>query len=98
MKSFYCGLIFNRIICHRNAQVEVKNKKGNSPMWLAANGGHLQVIELLYNVGADIDSQDNRKVIFYFHSVIQNTVKFIIIGIGVYFELTELNFFLRFHV
>lgn len=48
----------------RGAQVEVKNKKGNSPMWLAANGGHLQVVELLYKVGADIDSQDNRKVGF----------------------------------
>lgn len=31
-------------------------------MWLAANGGHLGVIELLYKVGANIDSQDNRKV------------------------------------
>lgn len=48
---------------HRNAQVEVKNKKGNSPLWLAANGGHLAVVELLYSVGADIDSQDNRKVL-----------------------------------
>lgn len=47
----------------RGAQVEVKNKKGNSPMWLAANGGHLQVVELLYKTGGDIDSQDNRKVI-----------------------------------
>jgi ankyrin repeat domain-containing protein 17 len=44
--------------------VEVKNKKGNSPLWLAANGGHLNVVELLYNAGADIDSQDNRKVLF----------------------------------
>jgi ankyrin repeat protein len=48
----------------RGAQVEVKNKKGNSPLWLAANGGHLNVVELLYNAGADIDSQDNRKVLF----------------------------------
>lgn len=48
--------------CYRNAHVEVKNKKGNSPLWLAANGGHLGVIELLYKVGANIDSQDNRKV------------------------------------
>ncbi|KAJ8971533.1 hypothetical protein NQ317_016803 [Molorchus minor] len=49
------------LLC-RGAQVEVKNKKGNSPLWLAANGGHLPVVELLYNVNADIDSQDNRKV------------------------------------
>lgn len=52
------------IFYYRNAQVEVKNKKGNSPLWLAANGGHLAVVELLYSVGADIDSQDNRKVSF----------------------------------
>lgn len=42
--------------------MEVKNKKGNSPLWLAANGGHLAVVEMLYAAGADIDSQDNRKV------------------------------------
>merc|ERR1711990_619123 len=28
----------------------------------AANGGHLDVVQLLYSAGADIDSQDNRKV------------------------------------
>lgn len=43
--------------------MEVKNKKGNSPLWLAANGGHLSVVELLWKHKADIDSQDNRKVI-----------------------------------
>merc|ERR1712096_490039 len=37
-------------------------KKGNSSLWLAANGGHLDVVQLLYSAGADIDSQDNRKV------------------------------------
>ena len=31
-------------------------------MWLAANGGHIDVVQLLYSAGADIDSQDNRKV------------------------------------
>lgn len=40
----------------------MKNKKGNSPLWLAANGGHLNVVDVLYQSGADIDSQDNRKV------------------------------------
>jgi ankyrin repeat domain-containing protein 17 len=43
-------------------QVDVRNKKGNSSLWLAANGGHLEVVQLLYSAGADIDSQDNRKV------------------------------------
>jgi len=50
------------ILFFRGTQVEVKNKKGNSPLWLAANGGHLNVVDLLYHAGADIDSQDNRKV------------------------------------
>ena len=44
------------------AIVEAKNKKGNSPLWLAANGGHLNVVEYLYKNGANIDSQDNRKI------------------------------------
>ncbi|KAG8232601.1 hypothetical protein J437_LFUL010722 [Ladona fulva] len=52
---------FVELLLSRGAQVEVKNKKGNSPLWLAANGGHLNVVELLYGAGADIDSQDNRK-------------------------------------
>ena len=42
--------------------MDVRNKKGNSSLWLAANGGHLDVVQLLYSAGADIDSQDNRKV------------------------------------
>ena len=46
----------------RGAAVDVKNKKGNSPLWLACNGGHLDVVQLLVNAHADVDSQDNRKV------------------------------------
>ena len=46
----------------RGAQVDVRNKKGNSSLWLAANGGHLDVVQLLHSASADIDSQDNRKV------------------------------------
>ena len=42
--------------------MDVRNKKGNSSLWLAANGGHLDVVQLLHSAGADIDSQDNRKV------------------------------------
>lgn len=53
---------FVELLLYRGAAVEVKNKKGNSPLWLAANGGHLSVVELLYNRNANIDSQDNRKV------------------------------------
>ncbi|GBM44967.1 Ankyrin repeat domain-containing protein 17 [Araneus ventricosus] len=53
---------FVQLLLERSATVEVKNKKGNSPLWLAANGGHLEVVQLLYSHNADIDSQDNRKV------------------------------------
>ena len=62
-----CSLTFNsrrfvELLLSRGAQVDVRNKKGNSSLWLAANGGHLDVVQLLYSAGADIDSQDNRKV------------------------------------
>ncbi|GFU39754.1 ankyrin repeat and KH domain-containing protein 1 [Nephila pilipes] len=53
---------FVQLLLERDAIVEVKNKKGNSPLWLAANGGHLEVVQLLCSHNADIDSQDNRKV------------------------------------
>ncbi|XP_058810032.1 uncharacterized protein LOC131675175 [Phymastichus coffea] len=53
---------FVELLLSKGTQVEVKNKKGNSPLWLAANGGHLNVVDLLYHAGANIDSQDNRKV------------------------------------
>jgi ankyrin repeat protein len=67
----------SHVTVFRGAQVEVKNKKGNSPLWLAANGGHLNVVELLYNAGADIDSQDNRKVLFspYHHGILRSSKK-----------------------
>lgn len=55
-------LKFVELLLARGAAVEVKNKKGNSPLWLAAHGGHLSVVEILYNHNADIDSQDNRRV------------------------------------
>ncbi|KAI1285660.1 Ankyrin repeat and KH domain-containing protein 1 [Halotydeus destructor] len=53
---------FVELLIRRGAQVDVKNKKGSSPLWLACNGGHLDVVQLLVTSGADIDSQDNRKV------------------------------------
>jgi len=53
---------FVELLVNRNAAIDVKNKKGNSPLWLACNGGHLEVVQLLVNARADVDSQDNRKV------------------------------------
>lgn len=53
---------FVELLLHHKAAVDVKNKKGQSPLWLACNGGHLDVVQLLVKEGADIDSQDNRKM------------------------------------
>lgn len=53
---------FVDLILRYGAHVDVKNKKGNSPLWLAANGGHLDVVRLMVEYKADVDSQDNRKV------------------------------------
>lgn len=47
---------------YRNANVELKNKRGNSPLWAAAKSGHLNVIELLYDFKANVDSRDNKNV------------------------------------
>ena len=48
---------FVELLLQRDNQAVVKKKKGNSPFWLAANCGHLEVVELFYKAKADIDSQ-----------------------------------------
>ncbi|XP_055955121.1 ankyrin repeat domain-containing protein 17 isoform X1 [Patella vulgata] len=53
---------FVELLIIKNCQIEVKNKKGNSPLWLACAGGHLDVAQLLVQNSASIDSMDNRKV------------------------------------
>ena len=47
---------------HRGAHIDVRNKKGNTPLWLAANGGHFDVVQLLVQAGTDVDAADNRKI------------------------------------
>lgn len=84
---------FVELLLTRGAQVEVKNKKGNSPLWLAANGGHLNVVELLFNAGADIDSQDNRKVsLFSFNEVVGSCIQDTQYMITVTFQKLMFNF------
>lgn len=50
------------ILSCRGAHIDVRNKKGNTPLWLAANGGHFDVVQLLVQAGADVDAADNRKI------------------------------------
>ena len=42
--------------------MEVKNKKGNTSLWLACNGGHHEVAKLLMEQKADCNAADNRNV------------------------------------
>jgi len=53
---------FVELLLSKHAMVEVRNKKGCTPMWLACNGGHLDVAQILFKHRADLDIQDNRKV------------------------------------
>lgn len=57
--------IVNRLwifFVYRGAHIDVRNKKGNTPLWLASNGGHFDVVQLLVQAGADVDAADNRKI------------------------------------
>lgn len=73
MNAQNCGLVqaFDKGICWpwfhtfclcRGAHIDVRNKKGNTPLWLAANGGHFDVVQLLVHASADVDAADNRKI------------------------------------
>ena len=44
------------------ATIDVRNKKGATPLWLACNGGHLEVVQLLVTHYANPDASDLRKV------------------------------------
>ena len=53
---------FVELLVSRGADIEVKNKKGNSPLWLACHGGHIEVIKIMVDNSVDVNSMDNRKV------------------------------------
>lgn len=58
----FCVFCVSLLCLCRGAHIDVRNKKGNTPLWLAANGGHFDVVQLLVQAGADVDAADNRKI------------------------------------
>ncbi|OAF69856.1 hypothetical protein A3Q56_02387 [Intoshia linei] len=53
---------FVDVLIQNHAYLDVKNKKGNCPLYLACMGGFFEIVKMLLNAGADPDSNDNRKV------------------------------------
>merc|ERR1712071_558094 len=51
---------FCELLLENDAFVDAKNKRGNTPMWLACSSGSLEVIKLLSKYGADLNIPDNR--------------------------------------
>ncbi|CAF1355808.1 unnamed protein product [Adineta ricciae] len=53
---------FVELLLLYGATIDVRNKKGATPLWLACNNGHLEAVQLLVSRFADPDSSDSRKV------------------------------------
>lgn len=53
---------FVELLLNHGAMIDVRNKKGATPLWLAANNGHLEVVQILISRRADPDTCDSRKV------------------------------------
>uniref|UniRef100_A0A1I7RHD0 ANK_REP_REGION domain-containing protein n=1 Tax=Bursaphelenchus xylophilus TaxID=6326 RepID=A0A1I7RHD0_BURXY len=54
---------FVDILLDHNAAIDVRNKKGCTPLFLACSGGHLPTVKSLILKGADPDAMDNRKTL-----------------------------------
>ncbi|CAD5219398.1 unnamed protein product [Bursaphelenchus okinawaensis] len=54
---------FVDILLSHGAAIDVRNKKGCTPLFLACAGGHLSTVRSLINKGADPDAMDNRKTL-----------------------------------
>ncbi|KAK0399896.1 hypothetical protein QR680_003264 [Steinernema hermaphroditum] len=52
---------FVDLLIRHGANINARNKKGCSAVWLACNGGHLETLKTLVVHKADVDLQDARK-------------------------------------
>lgn len=53
---------FVELLLTRHAPIDIKNKKGTTPLWMACYAGHIDVVKALVLSGADADATDSRKV------------------------------------
>ena len=53
---------FVELLLLYGATIDVRNKKGATPLWLACNNGHLEVVQTLITHSANPDCSDSRKV------------------------------------
>ncbi|XP_055346257.1 ankyrin repeat and KH domain-containing protein 1-like isoform X2 [Paramacrobiotus metropolitanus] len=54
---------FVQLLIDNDAAINVRNKKGCSPLWLACQNGHLDCVRALVASGkADVDARDNRQM------------------------------------
>lgn len=52
---------FVEMLLHYSADVNHRNKKGCTALYLACEGAHFETVQVLVEHGADVDLQDNRK-------------------------------------
>ncbi|KAI6219308.1 NFU1 iron-sulfur cluster scaffold-like protein, mitochondrial [Aphelenchoides fujianensis] len=52
---------FVSMLLNQQAFIDVKNKKGCTPLFLACGNGHLETVKILVKRRADVDALDNRK-------------------------------------